>query len=499
MDASPETTNDVSETEETPPSDTNANANRNGNADADAGAGAGTGADINAAPFAADPTHDKRLYPEKDGFMKAIQDPGTPKKNDKAGVLEHKKLKSFLSKYYKTTVKPLKSAVPQLERLPQTDAHVVKTLLNCVLKHRKQCDTLTLHTEFHKYAKKNDTQMYIIENDVNYFGFNKVLWLFLQGLAHVFSKKDTARNGSDGVRVMAIMLLPKYKIALSNFIKRSKTDRSESDQAVDPDVAWALECLTLYNDPDFVVQRPDGVRDEDLENIDPNDRLWIMELKDSHTAKWFLETWKLYVKPKYNDANKMWWKKTGTGFEGAQSGEDDYHHKFGDYCGAFKWISWIYQLDRGRDHILACSAKAKPPAGIGNESGFGGDIDSSDSTNPTSNSSSSSNKKKNELRAAEEMLKTTIETRSKFMNLVGKLEDVVDKRTAAAPAAPNFVDRMFDLEEQKNKVKNTTFMTPGTKRAATLQIEKEQLDLSKKLKAANPQYEISNEEKEEEN
>jgi len=50
--------------------------------------------------------------------------------------------------------------------------------------------------------------------------------------------------------------------------------------------ARTMECLIKFNDPDFKVQRPVGSRDEDLENVNPNDRERIERHANNEKRNW---------------------------------------------------------------------------------------------------------------------------------------------------------------------------------------------------------------------
>ena len=85
------------------------------------------------------------------------------------------------------------------------------------------------------------------------------------------NKKEENRNEGDAIRVMAIMLDPKFRTSLQSYLKETKTTRAECDQSVKIDIAWAHQCLVDYKDHNYVVPRPPNLLDEDLVGgIDPN-------------------------------------------------------------------------------------------------------------------------------------------------------------------------------------------------------------------------------------
>ena len=188
-----------------------------------------------------------------------------------------------------------------------------------------------------QYGDNSNPQIFIINNELEYFGFNSVLGLLFKTLSSLSMNEQESRCGSDGIRAIAIMLLPQYRTGLQFFVKGTRTDRVESDQADDVNIAWATQMLIEFDNPDFVLERPDGVRDEDLEDVNPNDRERIIKNAKKHDAKWLINVWKTYVKKKYRESIKRW--ETGTGLGGGD------HSLFGNFCKNDRWLSWIYQLD----------------------------------------------------------------------------------------------------------------------------------------------------------
>ena len=90
------------------------------------------------------------------------------------------------------------------------------------------------------------------------------------------------------------MLESKNWLSVQNFLKGTKVTRAEQDRAVDPDIAWSLQYLVDYKDPNCIVPRPKQLLDEDLVGgIDPND---VNRMDLDRGSILFLETWRHYVK-----------------------------------------------------------------------------------------------------------------------------------------------------------------------------------------------------------
>ena len=137
-------------------------------------------------------------------------------------------------------------------------------------------------------------------------------------------KKQESRSGSDGVCGIGIMLQTKYQSSLQRFISGKRCDRADSDQAVEPNIAWAKEMLREFDDPNFVLVRPEGVRDEDKCIANPNDTERIVENAGKNDEEWFLNIWRTYVKKKYRESINRWDNKTDIG-----SGDSSL---FGNFC-----------------------------------------------------------------------------------------------------------------------------------------------------------------------
>jgi hypothetical protein len=79
----------------------------------------------------------------------------------------------------------------------------------------------------------------------------KAVKLLFNYLGRKSNKKEEHRNGSDAIRVITIMLDPKYRDTLNFYLKRTKTDQSK-----DSNIAWALDCMVDFNDEDYIVKKP---------------------------------------------------------------------------------------------------------------------------------------------------------------------------------------------------------------------------------------------------
>ena len=136
---------------------------------------------------------------------------------------------------------------------------------------------------------------------------------------------------------------------------------------------------------------PPLLKDEDKDNVDPNDYERISMRRD---ASWCLDRWTHYVKKKYKKCFKTWDTETGLG-----SCEPE---RFSDFCGNDRWLVWVYLMDIKSGLRLFSSAKGSTPDHVGMESGFSPPgLDSDDGTsqeNNAANCAPSTSKKQQLLR-----------------------------------------------------------------------------------------------------
>ncbi len=86
-------------------------------------------------------------------------------------------------------------------------------------------------------------------------------------------KAEEVRTPSDADRVAAVMLhKDNFRAVEARILSGTRSDRAASDQSVDPQMAWAMDALTLFRkDPEFVVEVPgDGLIIADVKGVDPN-------------------------------------------------------------------------------------------------------------------------------------------------------------------------------------------------------------------------------------
>ena len=210
-----------------------------------------------------EPHLNKSLYLPLDELMKNLQDKGTDDKSGK-GTLVFLKLKKMSAKIYRMFDKD-----PTVN-ITKNAGRGTLTVLNGLLNRRKLVDKTSLHPELSQHALPNQTQVYILHNDKETGGLDIFYKFLFDYLDSEVNKKEENRNGSDAIRVMAIMLDPKHRTSLQLYLKGTKTTRAECDQSVKTDIAWAHQYLVDYRNHNYCVPRPPELLDEDLVGgIDP--------------------------------------------------------------------------------------------------------------------------------------------------------------------------------------------------------------------------------------
>lgn len=415
--------------------------------------------------------HDKTYYPDFKEFMTALQDPGKPdKKND--GLMDYPKVKKMCGKLVDLLQKSDFCEIPKKSNKHRNVHECVKRII-C---QRKHVDLIDVHEKFRPYAGKND-KVYILRNDTEYWGFDLVLQDIVTHFAVKEIQKQNDRNGSDAIRVAAIMLLPENRGPVNNLLKGTKTTRAQSDQAVDPDLAWAIQAVETFKDPTFEVEVPHKINPDDIEGIDPNDDQRICMPRD---GKWFLNTWRHYLRKKYKDAIGRWDKDTGGG--GREPSD------FADFCQRdSRWMVWVYLMDLEADFLLFSNAKGKPPEYVGREAGFSNrDEDDNQENNNEGGVVSVSPKKRKSDRMLMESRRVYEERTSNMMNLMERMSSMLEAhapqinkwKSATDLEAGQLLQAICDAGKRKRELEETTqVMSPRTRACILGGIDRDIVDL----------------------
>jgi hypothetical protein len=391
----------------------------------------------------------------------ALQDEGVPDPKSEHNGFKFPQLQKMSTKIYEI----LKEK--KLDRLPANKTRGSESVQKCLLSLRKHIDKTEVYNELSKHGKYNSPQVFILQNDLVYFGFDYFLTLYFSYLGSVGNKKEEQRTPSDAIRVAGVLLLPEFRGTVQGLLGGTR-NREQQDQSVSPTIAFSMDAVKKFNDVDFIVPKPATMDEDDIKNCDPND---IARIDLERSAEWFLSTWKTYIKPKYKLAISRWDKLTGGGCSEP--------HQFSNFCGNNKWLVWIYLLDMDADFLLFSNAKGKPPSFVGNEAGFGTPNTDDDDSSPIPNIS----KRKRE---AEEAVQQTKEAQKKvctMLDRVGNLMQALEQRNpnstssiARGETPETIIQQLIQVNEQKQKLRNIP-LSPASKAAVkdTLQAKIERL------------------------
>jgi hypothetical protein len=317
-----------------------------------------------------DISRNKEYYPDYKVFLAALQDLGREDAKSKEKKMVYPKLTKVCGKIY-----------DKIKHLPEASVGTganrsrdVREMVKICLRLRKLADLHDVHEKFRPFAVGTSERLFIISNDIERYGVDSIIDGAIQHFAVRSLSKQEDRSAADAIRVAAVMLLPENQGAVTGILRGVK-DRAKSDQSVDPALAWAMQAVQTFKDDTFIVEMPHEINPGDVYGIDPNDMDRFAA--DKRDGKWFLDTWKLYLKRKYKNAIGRWDKETGGGSRDPAA--------FADYCErGSRWLVWVYLMDVERDFLLFSNAKGKPPEYVGKESGF--EQDEEDTWEPPSSS-----------------------------------------------------------------------------------------------------------------
>jgi hypothetical protein len=357
----------------------------------------------------------------------------------------------------------------KLHNLPVNKARGSESIQKCLLSIRRHVDKTEVYDEFSKHGKPKSTQVYILQNDLLFFGFDHFLSLYFNYLGSLGHKKEEQRTPSDAIRVAAVLLLSEFRGTVQGLLGGTR-NREQQDQSVSPTIAFSMDAVKKFNDVDFVVQQPETMDEDDIKNCDPND---ILRIDLQRPPEWFLSTWKTYIKPKYKLAISRWDKLTGGGCCEP--------HEFSNFCGNNKWLVWIYLMDKEANFLLHSNAKGKPPSFVGNEAGFDSPNTDDDNNSPIPHL----NKRKREAEDAMQHTKEAQKKVSTMLDRVGLLMEKLEHRNSTSikdGATPDSIlHQLSEAIEQQQKLRNIP-LSPSSKKAVNDTINAKITLLGKNLK-----------------
>jgi hypothetical protein len=97
-----------------------------------------------------------------------------------------------------------------LAGLPTNRSRGSEAILKSLLHLCKQVDKTELYPVLAKFAKPGSSQVYVLKNCNQLFGFDIFLSLLFNYLHGLVNKKDEQRSPGDAIRVAAAMLHPDF-------------------------------------------------------------------------------------------------------------------------------------------------------------------------------------------------------------------------------------------------------------------------------------------------
>lgn len=310
------------------------------------------------------------LLPLQD-FLTALQDPG---KMDRSvpPKTQHPLLKKLGRQYF-----PLwKDKMPGLPKHVTRTSELVESVATTL---RNSWDIGDVIPEISQFAPKNpiDLQMYIISNDKD-GGQHHLVEMIKNHLQSKIVTKASNRNPSIAIRLCAALLHEDVRAGAAKYLA-GKHLKDDQDQSGNTYVNWFQEVLDIFENPEFVVDRPDVVDGDDVDpdcRLDPNNCEYT-----GRDVKWLIDTWKNYIKGTYKKVLQKWFKETGGGNRQLDN--------FVNYCTigdkTHHWLVYVYALDLRQSILLGSKTGAgRPSALVMAESGFentdfgtGGDLEGS--------------------------------------------------------------------------------------------------------------------------
>jgi len=134
---------------------------------------------------------DKIFYIDRDPFMKALQDPGCINPASKEERKIHSpKLKTIANKIFD------KLKTGKFPDIPGNKTRVSPIIVNCILKLRKVVGIHEVNEVFRTFVSNtNPTEIFIIHNHEDYFGYNRLLKEI-----HFYFDRKTSSSSSKALR-----------------------------------------------------------------------------------------------------------------------------------------------------------------------------------------------------------------------------------------------------------------------------------------------------------
>ena len=297
---------------------------------------------------------DPKFYPDRTDFMKALQEDAVQDPKSPDGALYYPKLTKMANKMLKL----LKDGSFPNYNAGANTTRTARGMAVTLAKDRKLHQKVEVLEIFHEFERP-DGMVYILGNNAEFFGYDGFLKSYAKFLSSKIVTKQASRTPSDAIRVAAVMLHKDHIKAVAGILSGVR-DRAKCDQSHDTTLAWAMDAVKLFQDPNFIVPTPADMEESDIEGIDPND---ITRMVLERDGTWIINTWRQYLKKPYKAAIKKWDKETGGG--------SSQPYEFSNFCdSSSRWLVWVYLMDLNAGFLLYSNANGSPPSFVGTEAGF---------------------------------------------------------------------------------------------------------------------------------
>jgi hypothetical protein len=322
---------------------------------------------------------------------------------------------------------------------------------------------------FHPFAK--DGMVYLISNNVTHAGVDICVDQFQELMDHSLKQKNSARTCNDGLRLACILLDEQHRGSVAGIMTK-KNDRKKCDIPGDPTTHFFEKILLeAFMNIDYCVSPPlesyfDEFPEDEKAGWDPNHHSIFEQDRD---GAWLRSTWDNYVRPKYKKSLDKWNKDTGGG--------DGSPVSFIDFCGADRWLVWVFCKDLECNFLLGNNAGGRMPRHLQLESGFQDHNSSLSSIGEETGGSSQSAKRK--VDQLENDLAIFKDRRLKLDKAIDKVTSYLDNK--GKNDDPNSKQQCINrITEYSQKMTNETVldsMSPDSKNiyVSTLKQERKKL------------------------
>jgi hypothetical protein len=361
-----------------------------------------------------------------------------------------------------------------------------KALSRAIALLRNEEDILSVAPSLQKHRVDGNDRIFVVSNDE--FGGQKMI---IENYLNKFLQnktKPSKRDGSLAVRVIAALCHPDVRDGVKYWLRRKKT-RTDQDQSHNTVLAFMEQVKEIFLDPDLEISRPDEM---DLDDHDPKGKIDPMNCDFSgKDAKWILDCYTDYIKPKLKKAFKKWYKNTG----GGSRSLDNFINYSNDEDKTMPWLTWVYAIDESTGGILQSYSGVKRPRGFRiaeagfehvDDFDFSGEEDEVEATLNGSLITPAASRRKprsgKKRGGAASDIKNAMETSQNGINeVVDLLKDHVAKSTTAVDPIGAKFEEIEKVEQHKRRVEEDSDYEPDQKNQLLAILKSKKIKLGKDI------------------